>query len=489
MKTKTKTENIQLNTYGLKVKVVKLSEQPDIHKLHHRAEFEEYMPQFSCEEDTIFFHRKRAVLVLHRKAGRLMISGQYDRWGDNNATLYPLVAYCDWQGVSRDFFIKENEGLSAVERQHRDSLVSRALLYSQIKRLEKAMGAFVENRMPLSSAEALSIAGPSLSALRGFYKMFNRYVPQIHPIDGRIESAEKETLNSMVRARHPLTKAGSRVAFFNKLERGTENSTANQTITSWEGDKIRFSSGIQVPLSPDDVRAFLSGSLTNLGTRYGDIYTSGSTIVCGCHRIAISEVCKRLGIPEPSKVDEENLPDHLAEIKQAFDSIRSYRADELKQAREAFSKAETEKLDYWNNLPEEGRQTIRNSNPQEPVEREAREYRELSDAYNKARHNFFEISRDISVAKSEQRSALRQKLASASDKAREALARFLSGSDELKAAVEKNIEGIKADHEAQKKRADAVASSQNTLEEHREWLNYVSLNSNLEATRTTTTTA
>ena len=309
--------------------IVRVQEYPDIHKIHHREKFPDYMENFQCERDTLYFRKNRAIVVTRRTAGDVIFSGQF-RWNDGEPEFTPLVAYCTLQGVKRDVFLRDDCDLSSVEREYRDSLSQVALRTWQLRKMVNVLMDYLENRLPLSPGCVIDNVGRNLDVLSDFYEIFNVMdykTPQT--LESRLSKVKSKTLKSLSLAKMRLTKAGQRWFFWDALALHGDPKTANQEIRVWENDRVTFTSGVTVTLRRDDAKAFLEGGLAELRTSYGQIERSNSLLVCGCHRLCVNHVRTFLGMPKITKEDEQDLPPFLQKLKDQFDDFRNYKIEEL----------------------------------------------------------------------------------------------------------------------------------------------------------------
>ena len=438
--------------------LVRVSDYPDIHKIHHREKFAEYMEQFHCDSDTIFFRKNRAILVTKRTAGSVIFSGQF-RMIDGVPKFTPLVAYCDWQGVKRDFFLLLDCDLTSVEREYRDSLSTLALRTWQLSVVKTSINAYLENLLPLSPARVMDCVRTnpgghvdSTKDLRSvdvhdFYLIFRDISHKaISSLETRLHGLGVTTLENLVRAKMPLTKAGQKWNFWCRLTSGRNLGSANQEIKSWENDRLTFTSGVTVTLKKEDARAFLEGKLSNLRTDYGEIERYPSLLICGCHRLCVNHARGILGMPPIDKEAEEDLPPCLKKLKNDFEEIEKYKAEEITNLQTLYSDKLAEK------------------DMKETVE----ERREL-------KSEIFRLQTERQQYRHKQTREIRNSLDKAYSEVKNQLREKLKTTDEYENAVKDSEEQIKIQYAKDKKESDFYSRSYECWESLRAWIDYVAL--------------
>lgn len=472
---KTNKTTIRFQNREIEATIIKADEAIDIHKLHHRsrAEFTEYVAPFvgATEEDTLFTFRQRAVLVLHRGAGRVMLSGQWQQGGVFN----PLVAYCDVQGVSKDFFLIEDEGLSGVERDHRNSLTSHVPDYHKLY-VSLALQCFLDGQDPLSSGSALDIAHSfghrhkHLVAHEGdavhrryidnYYQTWRSLVATPPSVEVVTRDLERNTLSKLLRSTMETTRAAQRNTFLNKLVYGDTDMKPNYKITSWDDNgRIGFSSGITQTLDRGEARAFLEGAKASIRTSYGTIQRQGNVLVCGCHRVSVDEARNLLGLPPVETNKDDDLPPHLVKLKATYGAIKVEGEDVIAALGAEVDKAVTAVRDA-----EDGGEADEST------------IETLHTAVSVARSNLFHDSSDIKAKRATSIRDLRTKIGDAYRKTEAKIKAKLEASDTLKEAVEANRASLILDHEKQLADTAHAKRAQERLQNHRRWLDYVALN-------------
>jgi len=464
MKNKTENKTIFLKFEGvtneINCELVRVSDYPDIHKLHHREKFAEYMEQFLCDSDTLFFRKNRAILVTKRTAGSVIFSGQF-RMNDGVPKFTPLVAHCDWQGVKRDFFLLLLDAdLTSVEREYRDSLSRVPLRTWELSLVKTSINAYLENLLPLSPARVMDCVRTNPSGqvdstkdlrsgdIHDFYLIFRDLQHKaISSLETRLQGLDVNTLENLVRAKMPLTKAGQKWNFWCRLQRrASELGSANQEVRSWENDRLTFTSGVSVALKKEDARAFLEGKLSHLRTDYGEIESYPSLLVCGCHRLCVNHVRGILGMPPIDKEAEEDLPPCLKKLKNKFEEIEQYKVEEITNMQTLYS-AKLAEEDKESTLEE--RRALKSDIFR--LQNERQQYR-----HKQTR----EIKQVLDEAYSEVKNQLREKLKT---------------TEEYANAVKDSEEQIKIQYSKDKKESNFYSRSAECLESLRAWIDFVAL--------------
>ena len=457
------------------VPVIKAAEAIDIHRLHHRSNpaHHEYAATFNTKRDTLFTFRARAVLVTKRDAGAVMFSGSWKA-----GVFTPLVAYCNIQGVQKDFFIKENEYLTGVEREHRDSVVGSKLNCKTLPWVFKALSLYMAGGHPLTSGEAMSItlqpctmsykyesSVPSagnplgLNALRRYYGLWTAPRHYCAPLETVLENIPRDVLKGMVDSRLRQTKAAKQSKFLNELRNGLTSNKPNNTIRSWNDEGVvLFSSGVSQTINKDKARDYLNGKSTSISTQYGPVRTEGSLLVCGCHRLSVAEVRKELGLPSLETPSEDVLPPALAKVKAAYEAALTLQQDKM-DAADAVWQETMQTRDEFKSGPNALVETL---------EELQEKCRDAQNALHTARIN-------ANSARSTARYALRDKLTAALRKTETRVTKVIEASDEFKEAVEANRETCTAKH-ARDTAADAVVARSHAAQQgHCAWLDFVAL--------------
>ena len=454
--------------YALNCELVRVQSYPDIHKIHHREKFPEYMDQFQCERDTVFFRKNRAIIVTKRTAGDVIFSGQF-RMRDGEPQFIPLVAYCNWQGVKRDFFLLNDCELSSVEREYRESLSEVPLRTWQLKVTATSLEDYLENRLPLSPGCVIScllkqnVDGSTDTVNRDelldYYRIFkqpHRKAPET--LESRLSHVRARTLEGMVNAKMPLTKAGQRWHFWHRLIRAGAIGSANQKIQSWIEDRLTFTSGVTVTLSKEDAKAFLEGRILELRTSYGLIDKYQSLLVCGCHRLCVHHVREVLEMPAIDREEEEHLPPFLEKLKRNFEEIKSYNLQEIEHRRELYSAS----------LAQEDKESD-DAGKDPHVEAHIERYRkqiehEIATLQGERQQFQHEKTREIRVSIDDRYAEVKKQLRSK-----------LVKTSEFENAVRESEDKIKDQFEQDKKEVDFHARSADCLESLRQWVDFVSL--------------
>jgi len=438
--------------------LVRVSDYPDIHRLHHREKFAEYMELFNCDSDTLFFRKNRAILVTKRTAGSVIFSGQF-RMNDGVPKFVPLVAYCDWQGVKRDFFLLLDADLTSVEREYRDSLSRVPLRKWELSVVKTSINAYLENLLPLSPARVMDCVRTnprghldSTRDLRSgdvhdFYSIFRDLSHKaISSLENRLFPVKSDTLENLVRAKMPLTKAGQKWNFWCRLTSGRNLGSANQEIKSWENDRLVFSSGVTVTLKKEEARNFLEGKLSHLRTDYGEIESYPSLLVCGCHRLCVNHVRGILEMPPIDKEAEEDLPPCLKKLKTDFEEIERFNVEEITNLQTLYS----------DKLVEEDKEAT------------LEERREL-------KSEIFRLQTERQQYRHKQTREIRNSLDKAYGEVKNQLREKLKTTDEYENAVKDSEEKIRIQYAKDKKESDFYARSAECLESLRKWIDYVAL--------------
>ncbi|MDC0305542.1 hypothetical protein OAL22_01160, partial [bacterium] len=391
--------------------------------------------------------------------GSVIFSGQF-RMIDGVPKFVPLVAYCDWQGVKRDFFLLLDADLTSVEREYRDSLSRVPLRTWELSVIKASLNAYLENLLPLSPARVMDCVRTNPSGnvdstkdlrsgdIHDFYLIFRDMQHKaISSLETRLQGLGVNTLENLVRAKMPLTKAGQKWNFWCRLQRNAaELGSANQEIKSWENDRLVFTSGVTVTLKKEDARKFLEGKLSNLRTDYGEIDSYPSLLVCGCHRLCINHVRGLLGMPPIDKEAEENLPPCLKKLKTDFKEIERYKVEEITNLQTLYS----EKL------------------AEQDMKETVEERREL-------KSEIFRLQTERQQYRHKQTREIRVSLDKAYTEVKNQLREKLKKTDEYEDAVKESEEQIRIQYAKDKKESDFYTRSAECLESLRAWIDYVAL--------------
>ena len=462
------------------VPVIKAAEAIDIHKLHHRSnpEHHEYVSTFNVSHDTLFTFRARAVLVTKRAAGAVMFSGSWKA-----GVFTPLVAYCNIQGVQKDFFLKEDKHLTGVERDHRASVVGGRLHCMTLPLVFKALSSYMSGGHPLTSGEAMSITSqpstmsykseasvPSagnplrLNQLRQYYGLWAAPRHYCAPLETVLENIPRDVLKGMVGSRARQTKAAKQSKFLNELQNGITSNKPNNTIRSWNDEGVvLFSSGVSQTINKDKARDYLNGKSTSISTQYGPVKTEGSLLVCGCHRLSVAEVRKELGLPSLETPSEDVLPPALAKVKEAYEATLTLQQGKIDAADAVWQEAIRTRDEFADGIAGVGYcDTLE----------------ELQQKCRVAQNDLYTAQRDVNSARVAARYTLRDKLTAALRKTETRVTKLIEASDEFKEAIEANRVTHTAKHARDAEAAAVVARSHAAQQGHCAWLDFVALDAN-----------
>jgi hypothetical protein len=283
--------------------------------------------------------------------------------------------------------------------------------------------------------------------IHDFYLIFrNQQHKAISSLETRLQGLDVNTLENLVRAKMPLTKAGQKWNFWRRLTSGRNLGSANQEIKSWENDRLVFTSGVTVSLKKEEARSFLEGKLSHLRTDYGEIESYPSLLVCGCHRLCVNHVREILGMPPIDKEAEENLPPCLKKLKTDFEEIERFKVEEITNLQTRYSEKLAEK------------------DTKETVE----ERREL-------KSQIFRLQTERLQHRQKQTRKLRNSLDEAYSEVKNHLRVKLKTSYEYESAVKDSEEQIRIQYEKDKKESDFYTRSAECLESLRAWIDFVAL--------------